>query len=222
MSSEFKIREARISDLESLLFLEKQAWPEEARASRDTYLSRLEIFPEGIIIAEGEEGVLGAAVTEIVDLKTILKSHFSWSEITDNGSLKKTHNSQGDCIYGVNLSVKPSSLGEKVGIALMDAIKAMIVMRDLKMGALGGRMPSFAKYIEKNQLAISDEVAREYIFARTNSGKFRDPEIGFYDSCDLEIIRPLSDYFPDPDSSNYGVLIIWRNPKFVLFLKNLL
>jgi len=217
------VRTANTEDLRVLLQLEIEAWPEDSRANTATYRSRLEIFPDGIYIAETDGKILGAAVTEIINWK-LLQNDFSWAQITDNGTIQGTHNPEGNCVYGVNLSVKPNHYGNKVVEAIEKTIAKVIVERNLWMGVIGSRMPGFARYVAKqeedgNNFEI-DELAMHYIFAQTKSGKALDPEIHIYKKCGLDVVRPLKGYFPDPNSLNYGVLMIWKNPEFVHLIRD--
>ncbi len=222
-AKEIVVRAATIGDLPALLQLEIEAWPEGLRADETTYRSRLATFPDGIFIAEADSSILGAAVTQIISSE-LLQGDFSWAQITDQGTIKATHNPEGNCVYGVNLSVKPSHYGNGIVAAIERAITGMITERDLWMGAIGSRIPGFAKYVTKERKSGNnsdiDELAMYYIFAETSSNRALDPEIHIYRQCGLDVVRPLKDYFADPSSLNFGALIVWKNPKFAPLIPN--
>jgi len=214
------IRTASVRDIDDLLKLEKVAWSEEAQADMDTYKARLEVFPEGIFIGERDGNIEGAAVTQIINSEC-LGTNFTWESITDNGKIIKTHNPTGDALYGVNLSVKPKCIGNDLVCAIMMAIARMIIERNLKFGVLGGRIPGLSKYIYKRRLdadfmnkAARDNIVSEYVFGKTKYGRPLDPEIALYQRLGLTPIRILDNYFPDPPSLNYGVLLLWINPYY--------
>lgn len=218
------VRNATMEDLDALLELEEIAWPEGSRASRDTYIARLETFPEGIFIGERNGVVEGVAVTQLVRSE-MLEKDFTWATITDNGTIRNTHDPNGDVVYGVNLSVRPSGIGNKVIAFIMEAIAEMAVERNLKFGALGGRLPGLSKHVKKLKIdfeKLSDQeklqVVNSYVYGKTDKGRPLDPEIAIYKRSGLSPIKVLKDYFPDPQSLNYGVLLIWRNPFYNRYL----
>lgn len=219
-SKEFFIRNANMADIDALIRLEKLAWPEYAQADRDTYILRLKTFPEGILVGERNGEIEGIAVTQIIS-SDILAGHFTWSQVTDNGRIVNTHNPLGDVIYGVNLSVKPDHMHNGVILALMNAIARMAIKRKLKFGALGGRLPGLRKYLKKMNIDITnlsdelkDKIVEEYVFGTTKNDRPLDPEIAMYQHFNLIPVRPIRNYFPDYESMNYGVLLVWVNPFF--------
>jgi catechol 2,3-dioxygenase-like lactoylglutathione lyase family enzyme len=59
--------------------------------------------------------------------------------------------------------------------------------------------------------------ANEFLRAKNEEGKPLDRQVRFYTSVPgLKAVKALPDYFNDPDSLNYGVLLRWRNPLFGL------
>ncbi len=212
------VRNANMDDLEALLKLEEIAWEEESRADRETYISRIETFPEGIFIGERDGNIEGVAVTQIISSKK-LEEEFTWESITDGGKIKGTHNPDGDVVYGVNLSVKPYGIGNKVISAIMESIAMMAIERNLRWGVLGGRLPGLRKYLKKKGYKIEamsdaekDRVAMEYMSGCTEHGRPLDPEIAIYKRSGLKPIRVIRNYFPDHASLDYGVLLVWENP----------
>lgn len=219
-SREFFVRNATMADIDALVRLEELVWHEYARADRDTYILRLKTFPEGILVGERNGEIEGVAVTQILS-SDMLTGHFTWSQITDNGRIVNTHNPLGDVVYGVNLSVKPNHMHNGVILALMNAIARMAIKRNLKFGVLGGRLPGLRKYLKKMNIDITnlpeelkDKVVEQYIFGTTKYDRPLDPEIAMYKHFNLIPVRPLRNYFPDHESMDYGVLLIWVNPFF--------
>jgi ribosomal protein S18 acetylase RimI-like enzyme len=52
----------------------------------------------------------------------------------------------------------------------------------------------------------------EYVYARTKTGRVLDPELALYLSLGMKIEKIIPNYFDDPESLNYGVLVSWANP----------
>ena len=219
MRRKIRIRQARVGDIEAILLVEKKAWPENLRASREMYESRLGTFPQGILVAETEGKIEGVVVSQIMHFNSI-PDISSWSEATDYGYIKNSHNPEGNSLYGVNLSVYHQSQN-RVAMTLLEAVGKLAIRHNFKQIVLGGRIPSFAQYLrhycQKNGIsATSDEkrykIAEHYIQATSRRGNPLDPEISFYQKAGMKMIKLLTNYFEDPESLNYGVLFIGLNP----------
>lgn len=204
MGSKIKLRQARIEDIPEILIVEDEAWPEGLQATEEMFFSRIETFPEGVIVAENTDRIVGVVVGEIVQYDIDASECPSWSEITDNGFISISHNPEGDTLYGVDLSVSPLASGG-ASKSLMLAVGKLVISLNLKQIVLGGRMPRYHKYADKM-------TPHEYLTARTNTGKYLDPEIWFYEKSGLQVVRVIPNYFEDPESCNNGVLLVWKNP----------
>lgn len=202
-----KIRQANIKDIEDILWIEEKAWGKEGAATREMFESRIKTFPEGIWVAEINKKIVGVVVVERVnyDLK---KNSFSWYEITDNGFIKNSHRSDGNVIYGVDLSVDPFFQRLGIGTKLLEVIARLTINKNIKYGVLGGRIPGYHKYADKMS-------AEEYVSAViTEKGESMplDSEIRFYKKAGLKIVKVIHNYFKDPESLDNGILLIWKNP----------
>jgi len=220
MKKKIRVREARWEDLPGILEVENKAWPEKLRANRQVYEFRLKTFPEGLLIAEADGKIEGVVVTQKVSSEVADQGR-SWNEITDGGRIKKTHNPRGNTLYGVNLSVF-SRAPRGVATALLEAIGKKAIINNIKQIVLGARIPGFKRYFEEycHQHRLShlsekqkDEIAEEYIKTFTPKGKPLDPEINFYyTKAGTSVLKLLPNYIEDPESLNYGVLLVWKNP----------
>lgn len=219
MRRKIRIRQARVGDIDAILSVEKKAWPENLRASREMYQSRLGTFPQGTLVAEIEGKIEGVVVSQIMHFNSI-PDISSWSEATDYGYIKNSHNPEGNSFYGVNLSVCHGSQS-RVAMTLLEAVGKLAIRHNFKQIVLGGRIPSFARYLkhhcQKNGISVvsdeeRDKVAEHYIRATNRRGHPVDPEINFYQRAGMKIIKLLPNYFKDPESLNYGVLVLWANP----------
>lgn len=204
MEREVLVRPADIEDLDNLVKVENEAWPEEQAFTKDHFEAHLEIFQNfpGIQVAVVDNEIAGIGVAEILeyDLDNPIPS---WYLVTDDGFLRKTHNPAGNVLYGVSLSVSPRFSSAGVGRKIIEAAKNIVVQYHLERFILGSRVPRFHRY--HTHLSIE-----EYVYSKKGS-RFLDPEIEFYNKCGLEIVKILPDYFEDPMSLNYGVLVSWEN-----------
>jgi len=219
MRRKIRIKQARADDIEAILLVEKKAWPENLRASREMCESRLGTFPQGTLIAEGEGKIEGVVVFQIMNFNS-MSDISSWSEATDNGYIRNSHDPQGNTLYGVNLSVSPQTQS-RVAVALLEAVGKLAIRYNSRQIVLGGRIPSFARYLkhhcQKNGISVisdkkRDKIAEDYIQAKNRKGNPLDPQITFYQKVGMKIIKLLPNYFKDPESLNYGVLVLWSNP----------
>jgi len=193
-----------MEDIPDILVVEEESWPEGLRATEEMFCARIETFPEGVIVAENTDRIVGVVVGEIVNYD-INESYLpSWAEITDNGYIRRSHNPTGDTLYGVDLSVSPLASGGASKL-LMLAMGKLVIRFNLKQGILGARMSRYCKYADRM-------TPWEYLMARTRSGRYIDPEIWFYSKLGLQIVRVIPNYIEDPESCNNAVLLVWKNP----------
>lgn len=195
-------REAESRDVPELTLLEKNVWGE-AAANSEQILSRIKVFSAGSWLAEVNGKILGYGVCEYVNG---IKDHdFTWSEITDDGFIAKSHKADGEYLYGVNMSVLP----EGAELDVPRNFLSCVVIKDLMINGLkglylGSRAPGFHDFHAANpDISIED-----YITLRDNRGRLRDPMLRFYEELGFQVIRPLPRYFPDKESDDYGVLIM--------------
>lgn len=204
MFRKIKICPAKIKDIPEILEIENKAWGKDKAATEDMFKSRIETFPEGTLIAVLNNKVVGVLSSEIVNYDS--NKLLTWYEITDNGYIKNTHILTGDTLYGVDLSVHPDYQNKGIGKELMIAIGKLIIRYNLKQGVLGARIPYYYKFADK----ISVE---EYIRLKNKKNDIvPDPELLFYQKLGLEILKIIPNYFKDPESLNYGILMAWKNP----------
>jgi len=203
--NKIKIRQARMEDIPQILEVEKAAWGEERAATFEMLESRIKTFPEGTLVALIDEEIVGFASAQIVnyDLK---RNAFTWYEATDNGFITKTHNPKGNTLYGVNLSVHPSYQKKGIGKQLLINVAKLAVKYNLKQGILGGRIPNYYRFADK--IKVEDYIKID----NTKNNISPDPELFFYQKCGFKIVKIIPEYFKDPESLNYGILLVRKNP----------
>lgn len=202
MKRKIIIREANISDIPDLMKIDQEIWPD-FPATEEMFRSRIETFPEGQFVAVIKDQIVGSIFSQIVNYSTWQDKDFSWEEITDSGSINRTHDSSGDSIYGIGLAVKKNSQGGKVAEFLMIKMALLCLSLKLKRILLGSRIPGYS---------YSSKPVEEYIFSERSSGKLLDPELAFYQKYGVKPIKALPNYMKDSESLDYGVLVTWENP----------
>lgn len=202
---EISFRNAIIADVDGLVALENDVWGDGA-ANHEQLASRIKVFPQGNIIAIYDGRIVGYVAFEYVDDITN-HSAFTWADITDNGMIINSHKPDGKYLYGINLSVHNSMRGQHLSLDLFLKVWANIILNNKKGTFLGSRIPCFMSYKKRNP-GIS---AEEYVSLK-RMGHAYDPELRLYEKDGLKPIKVLPDYFPDPPSLNYGVLVYRNNP----------
>lgn len=195
-------RVASLNDVKKIQLLEAEVWGKNA-ATIENIKNRIEVFPDGNVIAEKNNKIIGYVSGVIISEKTAEKSK-TWYEYTDNGNIKKVFDKNGKLLFGISLTVSNEVRNSGIGSNLLLQIARMAIENNLKAGILGGRIPW---YYKKKDLQVE-----EYIKLKNESQELFDPELRLYTRMGLKVIKVQKDYFKDPESLNYGVILEWKNP----------
>ena len=205
MDTQINIRNAKKQDLNDVVRLENEIWPEGTRATKDKFESRLKIFPQGFFLALADKDIIGVSTSEIInyDLKNPPKS---WEEVTDNGYIRN-HNPYGNAIYVVSIGAISRRGG---GSALVQAQKDLAQRLNLEFLVLGARIPGYDAYCKEH----GDINIKDYIKLKREDGELIDPELRFYTRNGLKIFKIVPSYMEDDkESRNYGAIMVWKNPR---------
>lgn len=193
--------------LDGVMRVEREAWPEEWRATREKFESRLKVFPEGFFVAFKDNEMSGVSTSEIVHYYP-QELPSNWDAITDDGYIRSTHKPSGNALYVVSVGVSQRFQGQGIGRALVEGQKQLAQKLNLRYLFLGSRIPKYQEY----HASHSDVSAEGYVKLENEEGKKLDPELRFYESCGLKTVKVVPNYGPDPKSENYGVVMVWENP----------
>jgi ribosomal protein S18 acetylase RimI-like enzyme len=207
MKNKIKIRQAKIEDIPQILEVEKAAWGEERAATFEMFESRIKTFPEGTLVAVLDGKIVGVVVVEIIN-SHIINNLSNWYEITDDGFIAKTHNLKGDTLYGVDLSIHPLYQNRGIGKKLLIEAAKIAIKYNLKQGMLGGRIPNYWKFADKIKVEDYVRITDQNNFYNVPP----DPGLLFYIKYGFKIKKIIPNYFKDPESLNYGVLLVRENP----------
>jgi GNAT superfamily N-acetyltransferase len=212
-----KVRRATVEDIPQMVEIDREAWWPEVAFKADQLRSQIEKYAEGVLVAEVEDRDprLVGTICGLRVPSSFAENIHSWAEGTGNGYFT-THSPQGDVAFGANLSVRPEFARMGIGDKLFAHAAAVVVRHNMRCIVLGARLPGLANYnkqrAELGQPRIRGE---EYAALRDEKGRILDPELRFYlRQPFMEMARVLPDYFPDPESENYGVVLRWRNPLY--------
>lgn len=203
------IRCATRDDIDDYMRLQGSRWDEDNQASRQQLVSRLKVFPQGMMVAEDRGEIIGMVSSMRISSYNLSRPK-SWYQVTNNGYCDN-HDPNGKILFGVDLSTKKGR-GSEVGDLLLIGIARLAIRENIKTCMLGGRMPGYYKYSDKL-------TAEEYLWSKNTKGEFLDRQVEFYSSISgLRVIKTIPDYFMDAPSKNYGVLLKWENPFYGLGL----
>lgn len=209
LDKDIVVRSLTVNDIDEIVRVETETWPEAWQASRESFLNRIRIFPQGVIgvFVDGElAGVTTSMCSDfhLEDIdKKIADPDYTWDLITDSGKIEGAHNPSGNAIYVVSVGVSGKHRGLGLGTKLVDAQKELARSQGKEYLYLGARLPNLKAYIEfKYNVTIPSDyqgniedivqqltgkTLREIAFDFVN--KIRSDETEF---CSPEVAKPHS------------------------------
>lgn len=205
MKPAFAIRTVEQSDIKELVELEKE-WPENARASEQTLLDRINKFQQGYFIAENETGIIASIISfPYLYFPYDLSNFHNWEMVVKKCYESDEIPANTNALYILSGTSKPG-----YGSDLFDGGVNHVVELANKMDkqyVIGGCLiPGYARYLAKRE-CIS---AADYVFKKTQN-RFVDPLIEKYRRLGFFVPdknHVLANYFPHESSLNYSVLTI--------------
>jgi predicted amidohydrolase len=192
-------QELKSAMIESYVTMPDSYWEEEH------IKSLIKRFPEGQVVIKVNEKLAGCALSIMVDYGSFDEFH-TYKEITGSYTFK-THSTDGDVLYGIDVFIKPEFRGLRLGRRLYDYRKELTEKLNLRGIAFGGRIPNYHKYADK----VSP---KEYI-EKVKRKEIQDPVLNFQISNDFHPTKILKGYLEgDVASADFAVLLEWDNIYF--------
>lgn len=204
-------RQASLSDLDAILAVE-QSWDEQGRANAETFLTRMQRFPQGFFVGcvqHGSEEPIVATVTSmpIRHNPQRLDTYKNWDSVTNGGKLFDRVN-LADCngLYIVSGIVDAAWRGHNVfapGITAQLQLAARLGFRYVLAGAV---IPGYRHHCEKH----GETDAWTYCTTRRGSHLI-DPLLSMYEALGFGLSdrrQVVPEYFPDYGSRNYAALVM--------------
>jgi predicted amidohydrolase len=180
----------------SYLGMENSYWPKSA------IQKLIDIFPDGQIVIKIDGVIAGCTMSIVVDYSQFDDNH-TYADIITKSSFKN-HNNKGDVLYGIEVFIKPSFRGLRLGRRLYDYRKELCESLNLKGIIFGGRMPNYHK--------VQDQYTPKQYIDGVRRKELNDPVLNFQISNDFHPIRVIKGYLTgDTASADYAVLMEWDN-----------
>jgi predicted amidohydrolase/ribosomal protein S18 acetylase RimI-like enzyme len=201
-----KVRQARPSDWEDVVALQKSCFPGMETWSKEQFESQLQIFPEGQICIEYQGKLVASSSSLILDFE-LYKEWHSHEEVSADGSIRN-HKPDGTTLYGIEMMVHPNFRGLKLARRLYDARKQLAREKNLMRIVVGGRIPGYSAHAK-------EMTAREYIEKVINKTLF-DPVLTTQVANGFVLKRLIPGYLAgDIESHGYAAFLEWVNLDFV-------
>lgn len=200
-----RVRQTRKEDIPALIELQTRVYPSIQAWSRRKLGEQLDMFPQGQVVAETGDGVVGCASSMIVLWDDWAESH-SWKEITGAGTFEN-HNPDGKTLYGAEVFVAPELRGSGIGHLLYEARRTLCRAMNLKRIIACGRLPGYHEY--------ANEMSAEFYAQKVVWGDLHDMVLSFQIKEGFSYCGIVEDYLPeDKESCGHASIIAWLNPDY--------
>jgi acyl transferase domain-containing protein/thioesterase domain-containing protein/acyl carrier protein/N-acetylglutamate synthase-like GNAT family acetyltransferase len=190
----YVIRGARIDDLQILLHLEDNCWTEGTRSSAETVKERLTKYPEGQLVLEAKNKVVGVIYSQRID-------QFEALEKATCDTADQLHIKDGGIIQLIAINILPEMQEQNLGDQLLEYM--------LQRCTLAGGVETVLAVTRCKGFARQNEVSfQDYIHTRNDQGTLVDPLLRFHELHGAVVKGAIADYRPaDTENKGYGVLV---------------
>lgn len=164
--------------------------------------SHIEVFPAGAMCAEIAGRIVGSCTSLIIDFDPAHPDH-TWDEAADGGYIRRSHDPNGNTLYGIDMAVVPELRGRGVARAMYRARFQLVKDLGLERFLAAGRMPGYAAHADK----LSPEAYADKVIA----GELIDPVLTPQLRSGLRPVKVIRNYIPDEESRDCALLLEWRN-----------
>lgn len=208
MRDEFTFRSGKPEDYPAFMAAEAKAWRGSGvpLITEEQYNTWLEVFPQGLVLAEYRDRICAHHFAQIARFDVFdLHDNRDWDTLTDFGFCRRTHDPEGNVLYGVSLSSCVRGGGRAVFRHAMRQVSILGLER--YVGAC--RIPGLSAYATTRHRTMS-QVAAEYA-SRVLAGERKDPTLSpLLEVEGLRFHRVIPGYFHDPQSGDWACLISYR------------
>ena len=205
MTSGIRVRQRRPEDTPQVIEMFRAIYPGSPSWRPEQLASHLEVFPEGQLVAEVDDRVVGMAASLIV-LWDDYSMETSWRDFTDHGMFRNHDPERGHTLYGAEIMVHPAFQGHGIGKRLYEARRELVGRLGLLRIRAGARLAGYHRH--------ADRLSPEDYTRRVVAGELTDPTLSFQLARGFAVIGVARDYLRhDPESLGHAAVIEWLNPK---------
>ena len=179
-----ELRNLRLSDYQDVKEIMELVYPSMGGAWDFSEFSALiERFPEGQICIEDKGKVVAGALALMVNHDEYENRH-AYDDLVGDGRMR-SHDPNGDTLYGIDVFVHPEYRGLRLGRRLYDARKELCEEMNLKGIIFGARIPGYKDY--------SHELSPEQYIQKVRNNEIYDPVLSFQLSNDFHIKKIMKE-----------------------------
>ncbi len=172
------------------------AWP---KLTIDKLVSE---FPDGQIVIEDDQTIVGVALTALVDYDEFSNPH-QYDDLIGHREVI-LNQPDGDAMYGLDVLIDPDYRGYRLGRRLYEARKELCRSMNLRAILAGGRIPEYHQH--------ADEFSPSEYIEKVSRKEIHDPILSFQLANDFLVKRLLRKYLPeDEKSQGFATLLEWNN-----------
>jgi len=199
--TEVLIRVASKEDFNLICRLEAHSWNISQRASEDTLKTRFQLYQKYFFIAENKITHEPYGFLFILPVASFNENdRLVWANYAELAT-KPLRSQKCDHCYGISMSIVSEAPGG-IGTALMKGVAHWCKTHGVKKFAWGGRMSNFRAAHEKG-------ITMEEYFRGVLKGANREELAGVAVNSGARIVRAIENYYDDPDSLDYGLLVVY-------------
>jgi hypothetical protein len=195
------IRRAVPDDAEALARIDAESWPAPLAVGVDAWRSRIELYPEGQMVAVFDGEPAAVATAQRITTAFFNAGPITYERLTGGGTFRGSHNPNGEIYQLVAVGAGAAVRGFGVGRRLID--------RQIEQGRslagvrriVGVTRP--ARYYRHGEIPID-----VYVNMRNKTGRRSDPVLEFHLGSGANLVSIHEGFRPDDQESlGYGVLI---------------
>lgn len=189
-------------DAPTLEYIQQTVFPDlipEERMQTPHFAAHVHMFPEGqwVALVDGQLAGSASSIRYIFDPEHPHPHRFA--ELFDGGFMR-THNPEGNWLYGMDMAVLPEFRGMGIARLLYRARQQTVRALHLDGQVIVGMLNGYG--------AVAHEVSVYDYFQALQVGKQKDPTVSVQMHIGFRIVTLLEDYLTDPTCGNAGVLLI--------------
>jgi len=219
-SNNIVVRQADLRDLDRIVEVNNRAWGPGLESTKEDFMERFSTFPEGEIGAYIRGRLVGLISSLMIKSDSPEDVPPSWAEVTDNGKIRNSHDSDGNSLVCFSAVVDPEVRGMNIGRLLVNAQLDLAKRLGLKRVYAYSRPASYRYFKRKFYPEFSDEkflkeVPIERYLALGKDGQPRkegdilfDIAIGMHISNGARLVRIIPHgRIEDKEAYGYNVLL---------------